>query len=481
MRRQRSRSPPRQDSFRSRKASGRGRPTSDEEGPPETSPALSRFPFAANPDFARKWGHIRESDQCLGTGETESGRCVLSPHEVHFSRCLSQRLSHARMGGRFGRAEGRMINEQNLILDLFQQAPGFMALTLGENHVIQFANDAYFSLVGDRDVVGKSIREAVPELEGQGIFELLDKAYQTGTPFVGREVPIALAREGARSLETRHVDMVFQPIKRDGAVVGIFSEGYDVSEQKKAKDELLALQTELMHVSRVGAMSAMAATLAHELNQPLTAIKAFLGGARRLLEHGIEGLPEAKRAIADASAATTRAGDIIKRIRRMVSRGEPEVEFADLGLVVREAVALASSGVAYEGVVTSLDIAEGVPVNVDKVQIQQVILNLYRNAVAATASCDRREIRISVSQMRGAAVIEVDDTGPGIGPDNCDNIFAPLFTTNSQGLGVGLAISRTIIEAHRGKIWASASPLGGARLNIRLPLAPLDQCSNGNA
>jgi len=365
----------------------------------------------------------------------------------------------------------RMVTEQALIRDLFQQAPGFMAMALGPNHVIEFANDAYFSLIGDRDVLGKPLREALPELEGQGIFELIDQAFASGKPFVGREVPVMLARELPKGLEARYVDMVFQPIKRDGVVVGILTEGYDVSEQKKAKEELLALQSELIHVSRVGAMSAMAATLAHELNQPLTAAKAYIAGARRCLEQGSDGLAEAKKALVEAGSATTRAGEIIKRLRRMVSRGEPEVEFADLGPIVREAVSLASLGLADEGVRTSVDIADDVPVHVDKVQIQQVVVNLLRNAVAATASCSRREIGITVCRLRGFAVIEVDDTGTGIEPGTADQIFTPLFTTKDRGLGVGLAISRTIVEAHRGKIWASESPLGGARFNVRLPLA----------
>jgi signal transduction histidine kinase len=364
-----------------------------------------------------------------------------------------------------------VIAQRNLIRELFQRSPGFVAMVSGRAHLVEFANDACTSLVGDRDVVGRPIREALPELEGQAILGRIDDAYFSGTSFAGREIRLMLVRGAARDLETRYVDIACQPIRRGDAVVGILIDGYDVTEQVAAREELVSLRSELIHVSRVGAMSAMAATLAHELNQPLTAIKAYVTGANRCLDQGIEGMTAMRVALVGATAASTRAGEIIKHLRKMVSRGEPEIEVGDLGQMVREAMSLALLGLPAEDVSMSLGVAETIPVAVDRVQIQQVVINLLHNAVAATIACSRREIHVKVSRLGDAAVIEVDDSGMGIAPAIADEIFVPLFTTKAAGLGVGLAISRTIVEAHTGKIWASDSPLGGARFNVLLPLA----------
>ena len=245
----------------------------------------------------------------------------------------------------------------------------------------------------------------------------------------------------------------------------------DLTERQQTQQRLQDLQSELIFMSRFTALGEMASTLAHELNQPLTAATSYLNGARRLLDSGKPSdIATARGAIDSAAQQALRAGQIIKRLREFVARGESDRQPEDLRKLVEEASALALVGVKETGVNVSFDYDMTVgSVMVDRIQIQQVILNLMRNALEALQEVDRRELKVSTRQVGPETVeIAVKDTGPGIAPEIAEKLFQPFMTTKPQGMGVGLSISRTIVEAHGGRLWAEPNPEGGTIFYLTL-------------
>ncbi|HZP71707.1 MAG TPA: PAS domain S-box protein [Pseudolabrys sp.] len=238
----------------------------------------------------------------------------------------------------------------------------------------------------------------------------------------------------------------------------------DLTERQKTEARLQELQSELVHISRLTAMGEMASTLAHELNQPLSAISNYLRGSRRLLEGGTDEKSTMMRdALDKATDQAMRAGHIIRRLRDFVSRGESERRVESITKLVEEASALALVGVKDRGIRAQFRFDPSVElVLADRVQIQQVLLNLIRNAMDAMEDTPRRELMISVApDGDGHVQVSVADTGSGIAPEIAEQLFQPFITTKRQGMGVGLSISRTIIEAHGGRIWVEPNPSGG--------------------
>lgn len=244
----------------------------------------------------------------------------------------------------------------------------------------------------------------------------------------------------------------------------------DLTERQETQKRLQDLQAELIFMSRFTALGEMASTLAHELNQPLTAATSFLNGARRLLEKGQREDPMIGDAIGNAADQMLRAGQIIKRLREFVARGESDRRPEDLRKLIEEASALALVGVKQTGTHVTFDFHALIgTVLVDKIQIQQVILNLMRNAIESMEGMKRRNLTVSTRDIDDNMVeLSVADTGSGIAPEIAEKLFQPFVTTKRQGMGVGLSISRTIIEAHGGKLWAEANPGGGTIFRVTL-------------
>jgi two-component system, LuxR family, sensor kinase FixL len=256
----------------------------------------------------------------------------------------------------------------------------------------------------------------------------------------------------------------------------------DLTEHQQTQARLQELQSELVHVSRLSAMGEMASALAHELNQPLAAISNYMKGSRRLLAGSVD--PNASKiesALDRAAEQAIRAGQIIRRLRDFVSRGESEKRVESLSKLIEEAGALGLAGAREQGVQLrfSLD-PEHDLVLVDRVQIQQVLVNLFRNALEAMQHAPRRELTASnVKAADDMIEVSVSDTGSGFHEDVRSNLFQTFFTTKETGMGVGLSISRSIIEAHGGRMWAESNPSGGATFRFSLPAPPNESLTDG--
>jgi two-component system sensor kinase FixL len=255
----------------------------------------------------------------------------------------------------------------------------------------------------------------------------------------------------------------------------------DLTERQKTEGRLQELQSELIHISRLTAMGEMASTLAHELNQPLAAISNYLKGARRILDGPTQNASAlVAEALDKASEQSLRAGQIISRLRNFVARGEAERKVESLSKLLEEASALALVGAKDQGVKVRFDLdTENDLVFADKVQVQQVVLNLIRNAIEAMSDLPTRQLVISSTADGPSMVrVSVSDTGTGLSPDILPQLFQPFMTTKKHGMGVGLSISKTIVEAHGGRLWAEANPGGGTVFHLTLRLAASEDLGN---
>jgi two-component system sensor kinase FixL len=256
----------------------------------------------------------------------------------------------------------------------------------------------------------------------------------------------------------------------------------DLTERQQTETRLQELQTELVHVSRLTALGEMASALAHELNQPLSAIANYLKGSKMLMDRKPVPTDRVADAMNRAADEALRAGQIIRRLRDFVARGETERSVESLPKMIEEASALALVGAKEHGIRVRFDLDRDVDlVLADKVQIQQVVLNLIRNAVDAMMDSAKRDLNVIVRPAdENMALVSVSDSGPGISPEIADQLFQPFITTKRTGMGVGLSISRTIIEAHGGRIWAEPNAGGGTIVRFTLQRVGKEELFDGD-
>ena len=248
----------------------------------------------------------------------------------------------------------------------------------------------------------------------------------------------------------------------------------EMADRRQAEQSARQRQDELAHVARVSTMGEMAAGLAHEINQPLGAITSFAEGSLRLIEAGSPDLGRLGEAINEVSEQARRAGRIIRRLRSFVAKGQPQKSLCDLRGLAEEVVDLIAMDIRHETILFRLEIPESLPpVSADRVQIQQVLLNLMRNAIEAMGAvdADARELVVSASQMEDTIVVAVSDSGPPCPPTDLARLFDAFYTTKTAGLGMGLSISRSIVQAHGGRIWATPNAETGLTVRFSLPRA----------
>ena len=245
----------------------------------------------------------------------------------------------------------------------------------------------------------------------------------------------------------------------------------DLTERQQTELRLHDLQGELAHVSRVTAMGTLATSIAHELNQPLTAIANYVETAQELLDDpNEETLAIVREALGECAVQSVRAGQIVRRLRDFISRGETERRVESLSRVVNEASALALIGAGERGIEVQVRLdPRADQVLIDRIQVQQVVLNLVRNAIEAMAASNVRRLGIT-SRKAGDDYVEVsiEDSGPGLPEEVAEHLFQPFVSTKSEGMGLGLSICHTIINGHGGRIWAEASKLGGTAFHFTL-------------
>lgn len=244
----------------------------------------------------------------------------------------------------------------------------------------------------------------------------------------------------------------------------------DLTERQQTEMRLHDLQAELAHVSRVTAMGTLATSIAHELNQPLTAIANYVEASRDLLaDPDAETLAMVRDALQDCAKQSVRAGQIVRRLRDFIARGETERRVESLARVVNEASALALVGAGERGIEVEVRLDPGSDrVLIDRIQIQQVVLNLVRNAIEAMSDSKVRQLRITSRAEEGMVRVTIEDSGPGLASHVAERLFEPFISTKTEGMGLGLSICHTIVNGHGGKIWAEPSRLGGTSFHFTL-------------
>lgn len=361
--------------------------------------------------------------------------------------------------------------ERSRLAYIFDRAPAFVAVLRGPEHVFELTNPAYMKLIGHRDVIGKTVREALPDINGQGYFELLGNVFRTGKPFIGREMAVSLQYAPDSPHETRFVDFVFQPIFGDENIAsGIFVHGVDITAQVQARERAETanrLKDEFL------------ATLSHELRTPLNAI---FGWSQMLQTNNLDN-EKTKNALSvierSARAQKQLIEDILEVSRIVTGKLRLDVRAVDLSNVITAAIDTVRPAADAKDIRLQILLDPNAEtISGDPDRLQQVIWNLLSNAVKFTPKGGRVQVRLE--RINSHVEISVTDTGKGIEPEFLPHVFDRFrqldgsTTRRHGGLGLGLAIVRQLIELHGGQVSAESDGLEqGTTFTINLPLMPL--------
>jgi two-component system sensor kinase FixL len=506
------------------------------------------------------------------------------------------------------RLENQRVRQQQML----QQMPGFVAMLSGPDHRFQYVNGAFIALAGSRDFAGRAVRDVFPEIEGQGFFEPLDKAFRSGVAFSARAAPVRFSGEQ----DARYIDLNMEAMRDDsGQITGVFIGGYDVTEVersaaalqksetvlaaivassddaiisktmdgvvtswnagaerlfgysademigqsisrlsvdgredemsrilarlskderidhfetvrrhktgaevfvsltvspmhdeagrvigaskvarditaarasadalKRAQDRLREQHLELLHAARLGELGQMSATLAHEINQPLSAIVNYLHAGQSLIRRDDPSArPMLAEALRRAAEQASRTAEVVRRLRVFAKPNEGLLKPEPINSILEETTAMAAFDARRLGVEVALALdPEAGLVSANRIEIQQVLLNLIRNALEAMETEVRGDLRLSTASEGDKIVVSVGDTGPGLDPKIRARLFEPFNTSKRDGMGIGLSICRRIVEAHQGSIWTDAEPKGGTTFRFSLPKAPGPPATSGS-
>lgn len=373
--------------------------------------------------------------------------------------------------------------ERDRMRALFQQAPSFMCILSGPDHVFELANDAYLQLVGNRQIVGLNVRDALPEVTGQGFFELLDEVFQSGEPYIGRNLPVSLQREGEDRLDERFINVIYQPIfDANGAVTGIFVDGFDVTHQKRAEDQLQSLnhtleqrveqrthelrsalldleketveretaQVALRQAQKMEALGNLTGGVAHDFNNLLQVVSGNL----QLLANDISGNLRAEQRLENALAGVARGAKLASQLLAFGRRQPLEPKVVNVRKLIQNMDDMLRRALGEE--IELETIVSGGLWNtlIDPGQLENAILNLAINARDAMEGRGRLTIETANSILDDDyarlhedvrpgqyVLVAVTDTGAGISPDIIEHILEPFFSTKTEGKGSGLGLS----------------------------------------
>jgi two-component system, LuxR family, sensor kinase FixL len=322
----------------------------------------------------------------------------------------------------------------------------------------------------EHEIVGRNISLLMPEPDRSAHDGYMDRYLRTGERrIIGTRRRVVGAR---RDGSTFPLELSIG--EANGGQQRVFT-GFirDLSAKEAAEAQLAQMQSELTHVSRLSAMGTMASTLAHELNQPIAAVANYVEASRDMLDRPVD--PDTalvlREALSDAADEAFRAGNIVRRLRSFVARGEVDKSVEPLATLIDDAAILGLAGSAENGIASRIEVSETAPVLVDRVQIQQVLVNLMRNAIEAMAANGGGTLTISTERDADMAHVIVADTGPGLSDDVRGRLFEAFASTKRDGMGLGLSICRTIVEAHGGRIWAAPHEGGGTEFHFTIPFA----------
>jgi two-component system sensor kinase FixL len=368
-------------------------------------------------------------------------------------------------------AEAALRRSEEQFRSLIENSPDLITL-LDRDGTIRYASRSHQAILGYRvaELVGRKVADFIH-------LDDLARLLEAG-------VPSAHDMRAPQSIEMRirHADGSWRTLEAhsrmwpyDPGVSGIVVNSRDVTDRKRAEEDARQRQAELAHVLRVGTMGELAAGLAHEINQPLSAIVAYAKGCARRMRSASGRPDELLEAMEQIATQAVRADRIVRRLRDFVRKREPRRERVILNDLVRAVTSFVATEVQEQGITLRLRLASDIPpLWVDSVQIEQVILNLVRNSIDAMRGLDGTERVLSIyTSWGGDETVElaVSDAGEGLGDVEPEQMFDPFFTTKPSGLGMGLSISRSIIEAHHGRLWATRNPERGATFRFTVPVA----------
>jgi two-component system sensor kinase FixL len=355
-------------------------------------------------------------------------------------------------------------------------------IVIDEHGIVQSFSAAAERLFGYRaaEMLGKNVKLLMPSPYREGHDGYLERYLMTGEKRIIGVGRVVVGERRDKSTFPMELSVGEMRSSNQRFFTGFVR---DLTEGQETEARLQELQSELVHISRLTSMGEMASTLAHELNQPLSAISNYLKGSRKLLESASDERSTIIRdAMGKAADQALRAGEIIRRLRDFVARGENERRVESVKKLIEEASALALVGAKDLGVRVRFVFDPTIDlVLADKVQIQQVLLNLMRNAIEAMEGSQVRELVISTRPAGDDMLaISVADTGHGIAPDVSAQLFQPFVTTKRHGMGVGLSISRTIVEGHGGQIDGEPNPAGGTVFCFTLRAVTNEEVNNAS-